>query len=166
MIQSLLEVKQGAVVRCFGIPVLSIGDPCYGVPTVAQCASFLFMIDLKPPSKKKGEKLAKMSGLGIDERAPTKEGSENKPAPEVDHLEYGDDVLEAGLKDLIELAEQTSQSAAAGEEEAEENLLLGASGGNAALEEFLRSAVQSSSSEGIPASGNAAPLDEVEEELE
>ena len=151
---------QGALVCAVGIPVEKIGNAHTGDPRDVKCGKILFGFDLKPPSKQLQGKFAKMSGterVDSEEPASARGVASTASSDESTPNKFGDDVLEAGLKDLIEEAEQSCQP---GDCEDADN-----DGGDACAE-FASAAVLASLTEGRPSHGSASAIDELEGELE
>ena len=159
----------GSTVSAFALPVESLGDPLTGIPTVAKCGSALFYMELKPPSAQMKKKLDTVSGSGsgasdvaVKAMEKPKEteteitGDSNSPA-EPAHGGYGDDLLQDGLNELLEAAEESEQNG--GNENENEDA------GEASFALFVQSAVQQSWEEGM-SSNFASAVDEVEEELD
>ena len=131
----------GAKVFAFAIPVESIGDPLSGNLRTVKCGAPLFMLDLKPPSEKLQKKFDKLTGS----QQPRPSEKKSRPSaeqaagvqcmgPDPTDPEFGDAVLEEGLNDLLEEAEQASRPDAAAADDSDDVTYL----------RFVQSAVQDS----------------------
>ena len=150
----------GAKVGAFAIQVESIGDPLSGNLTTVKCGAPLFMLDLKPPSEKLQKKFDKLTGS----QRPSPSAKSSHPSAEADGVqrtepdpadpEFGDAVLEEGLNDLLEEAEQASRPDGGAADDSDDVAYL----------RFVQSAVQDSWGEGLLSHG-ASATDELEGEL-